>query len=100
MQIIVKDKINSSYAVSAEKGKIIYDLIVNEFNLNNNVILNFEGIASTISTFFNSSYAILFKDYSEDFIDKNLHFINLKEITEHQIKAVKENAIKFYKKGE
>lgn len=101
MNIIVKNEIKSSYAVSAEKGAIIYKLVIDRLKSNEKVIVDFKGISSTISTFFNSWYALLFKDYDEKFINDYVIFVNIeKKITEHQIEAVKENAIKFYKRGE
>lgn len=101
MKIIVKNEIKSSYAVSADKGTIMYNLVIGQLRENKKVVLDFEGISSTISTFFNSWYALLFKDYNEDFIESHIQFINIeKKVTEHQIEVVRENAIKFYKRGE
>lgn len=96
MIIDIKETINSPFAVSDEKGKIIYNLIHESFENREKVVLDFTGINSTISTFFNSAYALLFKDFTKEYIDENLEFKNIKEITKVQIEAVKENAIKFY----
>lgn len=98
MKIYVKDLINSNFAVSDEKGTILYKKIISEMNKNEEIELDFKDIKTTISTFFNTSYGLLFKDYSVEEIKSKIKFLNIKDITKMQIDAVEEIAIKFYKK--
>lgn len=98
MRLLVKEIINSNFAISEEKGKILYEKIAQELSNGNNIEIDFSGIQATISTFFNSSYGLLFKTFTKDEIKNNIKFLNLKEITKMQIEAVEEIAIKFYNK--
>lgn len=98
MRLFVKEIINSNFAISEEKGKILYEKIIQELSKGNNIEIDFSGIQATISTFFNSSYGLLFKTFTKDEIKNHIKFLNLKEITKMQIDAVEEIAIKFYNK--
>lgn len=98
MKILVKDIINSNFAISDEKGIILYKKIISELSNQNLIELDFSGIVTTISTFFNTSYGLLFKDYPKEVIKRKIRFLNIKEITKMQIDAVEEIAIKFYSK--
>lgn len=98
MIINIKDKISSAYAISAKKGEIIRNIIEENIENKDEIILDFEGITSTISTFFNECYASFFEKYELDYLDKKIIFKNTSQITDIQIRTVKENALKFYKK--
>ncbi|EFS20639.1 hypothetical protein FSBG_00136 [Fusobacterium gonidiaformans 3-1-5R] len=100
MKIKVFEIIGGQFAVSAEKGKTLYDSIVKNISLGEiPIILDFEGIEMTISTFFNLAYGELFKDYTEEEVEKLVKFENAKEISLSQIKQVKINALKLYRRG-
>lgn len=98
MRILVKNIIDSNFAISDEKGIILYEKIISEMPNNDLIELDFSGITTTISTFFNTSYGLLFKTYSKEEIKSKIKFINIKEITKMQIEAVEEIAINFYNK--
>ena len=70
MKILVKDVIQSKFAISDEKGTILYKEIVSEIDKSEILELDFSGIMTTISTFFNSSYGLLFKTYPKEELDK------------------------------
>lgn len=98
MRILVKNIINSVFAVSSEKGIILYEKIISEFADNDLIELDFEGIKATIPTFFQTSYGLFFKTYQKEEIKRKIKFINITEITKTQIDAVEEIAINFYNK--
>ena len=95
----IVDIIKSNFAVSMEKGELVYNYIVTEMSKGAVPIhLDFLGIETTITTFFNSSYGRLFEKYTQEEVDKNIIFENLKPIYSRQLKYVKDNEIQFYRK--
>lgn len=96
MRIDVKETILSTLALSEEKGSILYNKIKENIEKNELIELDFGNINKTITTFFNTSYGKLYDDFSVDFVENHIKFLNTKEITDLQIKIVKENAINYY----
>lgn len=95
----IVDIIKSNFAISMEKGELVYNYIVTEMSKGAVPIhLDFLGIETTITTFFNSSYGRLFEKYTQEEVDKNIIFENLKPISSRQLKYVRDNAIQFYRK--
>lgn len=97
MNIKVYDIIGSSHAISQEKGKKLLPYLENAVKNKEYLEVDFVDIDSTISTFFNTCYAVLFKSNSLEDIDKYIKFKNVKRITEQQIDTVKNNAINYYR---
>ncbi len=81
MQILIKDIINASFAVTTEDGNTIFELLDDNFSNNTPVLLDFEGISLMTTAFLNSAIGQLYsKDrYSSIFLNKNLKLINVQE---------------------
>lgn len=77
-QILVKDIINTEYAVASEDGVKIFNKL-NELIRRDLVpiIVDFAGISRTTTAFFNSSIAIFLKDFTPDDLNKFFVFKNL-----------------------
>ena len=85
----IVDIIKSNFAVSMEKGELVYNYIVTEMSKGAVPIhLDFLGIETTITTFFNSSYGRLFEKYTQEEVDKNIIFEKIEE--EYDLKSVQE----------
>lgn len=61
---------------SNDDGAVIFDLIRKEFIKNNRVVISFSGVNSITSSFTNSAFIELIKEFDLDFVKKNLTFIN------------------------
>lgn len=97
MKIILKDIINSRYAVSSEQGELVYNSFIKYFKSEALIELDFSSIKSTIAPFFYSCYGILFKDYSLEEVEEKIKFLNITNSTEITIKIVKDISLDFYK---
>lgn len=97
MKIILKDIINSRYAVSSEQGELVYNSFIEYFKNGALIELDFSSIKSTIAPFFYSCYGILFKDYSLEKVEEKIKFLNITNSTEITIKIVKNISVDFYK---
>lgn len=97
MKIILKDIINSRYAVSNEQGELVYNSFIKYFKSGALIELDFSSIKSTIAPFFYSCYGILFKDYSLEEVEEKIKFLNITNSTEITIKIVKDISLDFYK---
>lgn len=97
MKIILKDIINSEYAVSSEQGELVYNSFIEYFKSGALIELDFSNIKITIAPFFYSCYGILFKDYSLEQVEQKIKFLNITNSTEITIKIVKNISVDFYK---
>jgi hypothetical protein len=81
MQILIKDIINTSFAVTTEDGNTIFELLDDNFSKNKMVILDFQGITLMTTAFLNSAIGQLYSNdkYSSIFLNTNLKLINVQE---------------------
>lgn len=94
--INVADVINSPSALTQEQGEVIYSLICNAIDQQNNIELDFGAIESMISPFLNNAIGKLYGNYSSDTINAHLKLLNFPEAKKSTLKVVTENAKKFY----
>ena len=96
MKIILKDIINSEYAVSSEQGELVYNSFIKDFRNGALIELDFLSIKTTIAPFFYSCYGILFKNFSLEEVEQKIKFINTTKSTKIIIKIVKDISLDFY----
>ncbi len=98
--ILLKDFFNSSFLISTEKGKKLYEEILTHFESEDHIILDFKDIKSTTTAFFFAGYGQLFLNYSKNQIENKISFINTKASSSQQIETVTDASLSFYSKGE
>lgn len=83
-------------ATDMKQGDEIYQLIIQGFNNDEIVTVDFEGLNTVLSTFLNNAIGTLFKDYKSDFLNKNLKIQNLCEDDMFILRRVIKRAKEFY----
>lgn len=96
VRVYVSEVINSPSALTREQGERVYSCIVNNIKLNNNVILDFNGIESIITPFLNVAIGRLYGDYSSDTIKKFLEIRNIPSGKAASFNIVIRNAKSYY----
>ena len=76
MYIKVFDEIGDR-ATDMQQGDIICKKITCGFSTNEVVEIDFSGLKTILSTFLNNAIGALYRDYSSEFLNKNLKIINL-----------------------
>lgn len=94
--INVKHEINSASALTREQGKIIYDTIVKNINLENYIELDFKDVESIITPFLNVAIGKLYESYSSEELNKFLTIINIPTGKAASFNIVINNAKRYY----
>lgn len=92
----VKEMINSPSALTREQGKIIYDCIILNFELGNEVELDFSEVESLITPFLNVAIGKLYEDYTSEVLQTQLKLKNVPEGKSASFKLVIDNAKRYY----
>lgn len=87
--IKIKDIISSPYAISYSKGRLVYDMIQNNFESHKIITLDFSDVVSTMGVFIQSWYIPIIDEYGINYVDKNLKFTNITKTMESQIRIIK-----------
>lgn len=77
-KVNVFNVINSSFCISPEDGQKIYKLIAGALNDGKVVQLSFLNITMVITAFLNEAIGVLYKDFTQETIDK-IEFIDISE---------------------
>ncbi|MDR2836080.1 MAG: STAS-like domain-containing protein [Bacteroidales bacterium] len=96
ININIVNTIGDVYAVEAEDGQKVFDLIKKVFDEKRNVVLNFINVEIMTSAFLNTAIGQLYKDFSEDFIRDNLKVENISNSGKIILKRVVDTAKMFY----
>lgn len=96
IELLIKEKINSSYAVSYESAEKVLP-IIKESLKKGVVILNFSGISVLSSPFLSGTIGLLVKDYSLEYIKEKILLENLPLGGEKNVEAVLKNSELFYR---
>ena len=94
--IRISDEIESISAISVDDGIIIFSKIDKSLNLEVKVNLDFQDINFMTTAFINAAIGQLFGKYSDEFLQENLKFLNLKPEDERLIKQVIERAKEYF----
>ena len=94
----VSEIINNTEATSTEDGEIVFEKIKKAFDNSIKVELDFKNIENAITAFFNAAIGQLYSQYSSEFIDKYLTYINFEdEDLQIMLEDSKQTAIKWFK---
>jgi hypothetical protein len=83
-------------ATDMKQGDDIYHLIVQGFEKREIVYLDFSNMTTVLSTFLNNAVGTLYKDYTSEFLNKNLKVENLCEDDMFILRRVTKRAKEFY----
>lgn len=88
MKINVKELIGSNIAISAEKGRVLRDDILNGLKKDLKVIVDFEGITDLTTAFLNTAIGQLYVDYSSEELNEKLELKQLDEMNMYLLTQV------------
>lgn len=97
MNINVIDYIGDR-ATDMRQGDEIYKLVIEGFNQNEKVYIDFSNMTTILSTFLNNAIGTLYKDYTSEFLNENLKIVNLCQDDLYILKRVINRAKDFYTK--
>jgi hypothetical protein len=85
-------------AVSMQKGKVLYDFLESGLRRSDAQILvvDFQGVDTYASPFFNVAFGLLVKDFSIDLIQERIRVTNISEFGSEVLNLCIENAVQFY----
>ncbi len=94
-EIMVKDLIDSKYAVSYELASKVYP-VIKESIKEENVVLNFTGISVLSSPFLSGTIGLLLRDHSVEELKEKVLLTNLPAGGENTVDVVIKNSESFY----
>lgn len=97
LTINIVNVIGDIYAVEAEEGQKVYDLIRKAFDNGNKVILSFLNVEMMTTAFLNTAIGQLYKDFSEEKIKEFLHVQDISDSGIVSLKRVVDTAKLYYK---
>ena len=96
-KINIVNTIGDSYAVEAEEGQKVYDLIKKAFNNGNKVMLSFLNIEMMTTAFLNTAVGQLYSTFSEEKIRELLQVQEISKSGAISLKRVVDTAKLYYK---
>jgi len=96
IQIQVANIIGDVYAVEAEEGQKVYEIVKKAFEENRKVILSFLNIEMMTTAFLNAAIGQLYSDFSEETVKERLRVENISESGKVLLKRVVDTAKLFY----
>lgn len=88
MNILVKEIINSSIAISAKKGELLYSALNPLLKSNPKVTVDFNGITDLTTAFLNVGIGHLYNNYSSAELNTKLQIVNLDELDKYLLTQV------------
>ena len=70
--LIVKDIIQSDFAITSDDGNKVYEQIFQNLSKGNSVVLNFEGITVMITAFLNAAIGKLYEHFDSETLNEHL----------------------------
>lgn len=98
--INIVNTIGDVFAVEAEEGQKVYDLIKKAFDNGNTVVLSFMNVKMMTTAFLNTAIGQLYKDYTEENIKERMQVQDISESGKVSLKRVVDTAKLFYKDPE
>ena len=95
--ISIVNTIGDIFAVEAEEGQKVYDLIKKAFDNGNKVVLSFLNVEMMTTAFLNTAVGQLYKDYTEEEIKDFLSVKNISDSGLAILKRVVDTAKLYYK---
>ncbi len=100
LKIQIVNVIGDVYAVEAEDGQKIYNLITKAFAEKQRVNISFQNIEMLTTAFLNTAIGQLYKDNSEEFIKENLSVSDISDSGIVSLKRVVDTAKLYFKDSE
>lgn len=75
--LIVKDIIQSDFAITSDDGNRVYEEIIENLNKGNVVELDFEGVTVMITAFLNTAIGKLYEHFSSETLNEQLKLKNV-----------------------
>lgn len=88
MQAIVKEIIETSVAISAKKGELLYNALNQILSTSPKVVVDFDGITDLTTAFLNVGIGHLYKSYSSQELNEKLEIVNLDELDKYLLTQV------------
>ncbi len=98
-QIIIKEIIDTPYAVSAEKADKLKSLLERAIREKRKTQVSFKDLEVVITAFLNVAIGELYKDFSKEDIDQYLDFVEMNDNLKELIPMIKERSCNFYTKN-
>ena len=96
MLIKVKDVVGNR-ATDMEQSDIVYGMILQQFQKEEKVVLDFEGMDTILPSFLSNAICSLYKDFSEEYLNANLILKNLEEVYLYILEQMTKAAKMYYK---
>lgn len=94
--INLNEYITLNQGITSEEGLPVYEAISAKLAKGEKVTLDFEGVTFLTTAFLNTAIGALYKDYTSEQLQANLHLVHYTPETAVRIKKVTENAKSFY----
>ena len=95
--INIVNTIGDVFAVEAEEGQKVYELIGKAFDRGHKVILSFLNVEMMTTAFLNTAVGQLYKDYREEVVKERLQVRDISESGKVSLKRVVDTAKLYYK---
>ncbi|MEG6574863.1 MULTISPECIES: STAS-like domain-containing protein [Bacillales] len=92
MIILIRDVIQSNFAVSPENGDKVYNLLKERLSNKELTVLSFEGLDQITTAFLNNAIAKLYNNFSSEQLNKYLKITDLDTYDKYLLKKVIERA--------
>lgn len=88
MIVTVKDVVQSSIAVSADKGEILHSYLEDKLKSNEKVVVDFDGITDLTTAFLNVGIGHLYNKFTGQELNQRLEIVNLDELDSYLMAQV------------
>ncbi len=97
-RVLVKEIIDSEFAVSLDRADVLFDFLKSVLdNNNNNIELSFDGIIVLLTVFANEAIGKLYANYTSEQIE-SIKIVDADDSILDTIYRVKQKSAEFYKK--
>lgn len=96
MIIKIKDIVGNR-ATDIKQSDIVHDMILQQFQKEEKVVLDFEGMDTILPSFLSNAICRLYKDFSEEYLNANLILKNLEEVYLYILQQMIKVAKTYYK---
>lgn len=78
-QLLVKEVIKSSIAVSSEDGHVVFNRIKQILDDKQKIVIDFQDIEMLTTAFLNAAIGQLYSEYTSELLNESIHFANVDE---------------------
>ncbi|MBW4595474.1 MAG: STAS-like domain-containing protein [Brasilonema angustatum HA4187-MV1] len=96
MLLVVREILDSPYAMCAEQGTLVYDKILPVLQQGEKVELDFDGMKFCTAPFWTVAIGQLFSEFSEAEVREKIQFLHLNDLGTKALNRSIESASRFY----